>query len=60
MLTRIFILEAKGQPFDGYRIKAVSMESAKADAEYMFDLEGIEYQIKDTKKFPHEFTHPKR
>ena len=54
MLSRIFILKASGQPFDGYRIKAVNMESAKSDAEYMFDLDGIEYQIEDTKQFPKE------
>lgn len=54
MLSRIFILHAKGMPFDGYQIKAIGMESAKSDAEYMFDLADVEYWIEDTKKFEKE------
>ena len=50
MLSYIYILRAKGQVFDGYRIKAINLESAKGDAMYMFDLENVEWFIEETKQ----------
>ena len=39
-------LKAKGQVFDGYRITdASTKEGAENIAKYMFDLEGVDWQV---------------
>lgn len=50
MLRGLFILRAKGQSFDGYRIIARNVHQAKGDAEHMFDLKDIDYHIEITGK----------
>ena len=54
MLRYVYILRAKGQVFDGYRIKAINLACAKSNAMYMFDLENAEWHIEETKQLVKE------
>ena len=45
-MSETYILKAKGQNFDGYRIiDAPTKEVAENRAKYMFDLDGIDWHL---------------
>ena len=47
-MNKTYILKARGQVFDGYRITdAPDKEGAENIAKYMFDLEGVDWKVEE-------------